>query len=47
MLGVLSNTDLLIGTWDLASGLLKLAQEVAEFFMEACFSLAEDPVIVN
>lgn len=47
MLGVLSSTDLLTGTWDLVSGLPELAQEAGEFFGEACFSLGKDPIPVN
>lgn len=47
MLGVLSSTDLLTGTWDLVSGLPELAQEAGEFFGEAWFSLGKDPTPVN
>lgn len=47
VLGVLSSSDVLIGTLVLASVLVELAQEAADFFMEACFSLAEDPITVS
>lgn len=47
MLGVLSSPDLLTGTLDLDRGLLELAQEAGEFFMETCFSLGEDPTPVK
>lgn len=47
MLGVLSSTDLLTGTLDLARGLAELAHEAGEFFTETCFSLGEDPIPVT
>jgi len=43
MLGVLSSTGLLTGTWDWASSLPELAHEAGEFFREACFSLGKAP----
>lgn len=46
-LGVLSRTDLLTGTLDLARDLPKVVHEAEEFFTEACFSPGKDPTPVN
>lgn len=46
-LGVLSSTDLLTGTLDLARDFPKPVREAGEFFTEACFSPGKDPTPVN